>query len=75
MATSCASAPKRRAGNLTDISGRTPAAAPPAAMGVGRELFAMFRAGRRWRRKGWIGHAGARRPLTLKAWRRRGLWN
>ncbi|MBN9143031.1 MULTISPECIES: phosphogluconate dehydratase [unclassified Novosphingobium] len=28
-----------------DLSGRTPAAAPVAAMGVGRELFAMFRAG------------------------------
>ncbi|WJS99407.1 phosphogluconate dehydratase [Novosphingobium humi] len=28
-----------------DLSGRTPASAPVAAMGVGRELFAMFRAG------------------------------
>ncbi|WCT77073.1 phosphogluconate dehydratase [Novosphingobium humi] len=28
-----------------DLSGRTPASAPAAAMGVGRELFAMFRAG------------------------------
>jgi phosphogluconate dehydratase len=30
---------------LTDIAGREPAAPPPAAMGVGRELFAMFRLG------------------------------
>ncbi|WP_206237945.1 phosphogluconate dehydratase [Novosphingobium terrae] len=30
---------------LTDISGREPAAAPPPVMGVGRELFAMFRLG------------------------------
>lgn len=28
-----------------DLSGRSPATAPVAAMGVGRELFAMFRAG------------------------------
>jgi phosphogluconate dehydratase len=30
---------------LTDISGRAPAAPPPPAVGVGRELFAMFRLG------------------------------
>ncbi|MES2492363.1 MAG: phosphogluconate dehydratase [Pseudomonadota bacterium] len=30
---------------LADLSGRTPASAPPATHGVGRELFAMFRAG------------------------------
>jgi phosphogluconate dehydratase len=30
---------------LTDITGREPAAAPPPVMGVGRELFAMFRLG------------------------------
>jgi len=28
-----------------DLAGRTPAAAPPAAQGMGRELFAMLRAG------------------------------
>jgi phosphogluconate dehydratase len=30
---------------LTDISGRAPAAPPPPHLGVGRELFAMFRLG------------------------------
>ena len=30
---------------LTDLSGRTPATPPPAGEGMGRELFAMFRAG------------------------------
>jgi phosphogluconate dehydratase len=30
---------------LADLSGRTPAAAPPPAEGTGRELFAMFRLG------------------------------
>jgi phosphogluconate dehydratase len=29
---------------LADLSGRTPAAAPRAGQGMGRELFAMFRA-------------------------------
>ena len=30
---------------LADLAGRTPAAAPPVGEGMGRELFAMFRAG------------------------------
>jgi len=29
---------------LADLSGRAPAAPPPAQRGMGRELFAMFRA-------------------------------